>query len=401
VNKFTILRVGSELEKGCAIFAIIWTNGIEKCAYSFISAIHSDTGLGTFDQNHLLTYAFVMTRLLSFFILTLHATIALAAPQPKILLEFPRGRYEESDPPTFFKWSKPNGVKSLSVKVARANDDGTYDLEAGLLAKFDLFSDTQSISWPFDTFAPGKYVWFVEGYDDKSPNPIFVEKASFYVAELQSLEVTSSRMGAIMGFSRGEYRSFDRAYRLKFDTTPTTYGAFVRGSHNQNFWDLTASMNDFVLRGTVRKATDVRGLYAWKILEKKPYQLEYFVGPSLRFSLGPLVRSSDGTNLTVKEYSVFNPGVSFTLQRRLNLQLTLLSQITVDLPVFGGSKVKTDFDQLNYDLRAGFIYGLFWPIGFGADVSYKVNKATPYDSSTPVEIDNTEWAMIGNLIYLF
>src|SRR5688572_24893723 len=96
-------------------------------------------------------------------------------------LEFPRGRFQENDVPNFFKWNLRKPAKTIALKVFRADEKGNYDKNSGLISRFDFNNTINSFTWSGEVFPLGHYVWVIEGYDDKSAQPLFVDSAQFEV----------------------------------------------------------------------------------------------------------------------------------------------------------------------------------------------------------------------------
>lgn len=325
----------------------------------------------------------------------------VAAASTSVTLEFPRGKFQENNPPTFFKWTSVAPATSLALKIIRKNEDGSYDIEKNLVARFDFAATTETMSWPNAPFAKGKYAWVLEAYDNKSAKPIAQETAHFEIEDLRHFDMRARRIALGVGFSRGKYKSQSNGYDLDFDITPTNYGLLIQGGNAESVWGLTGQMSDYVLRGSVRRASMASANRLSRIAGKSGFGLEAFAGPSLRVMNVPRIRASTATEVIDKSVLLVNPGLSLMLKRGLDLHTTLYAQGTLDLPVYSSAETKVDFSQLNYNLQGGFLFGLFWPIAIGGELQYKVDRSNTKDGAEDVKISTADWSILGMLVYGF
>lgn len=335
----------------------------------------------------------------AFFICSFHLVEAADTPNGGAVLEFPRGRFQENTPPDFFKWSLLRPAHSVSLKIYHANEDGKFTPE-DLIIRYDFLSLIQSATWTRDAFPKGNYAWTIELYDENSPDPMFIDSARFLVEPLRHYDIRTTRMGAVVGFSRGQYESRSN-YTVSYDTTPTTYGLMAAGGTEDNTWFMTGYMSDFILQGSVQRTFNFLAHYDYRIGRINRWGTEIYAGPSIRAFQFPRARSFDGSTIQRDTTSVLNPGGNILIQKRFDLHVTLFTQLGVDLPVLGTDKVKMSFDQLNYNAHAGMIYGLFWPIGFSGEIQYRTDKAATYDDNDLVYTTLSEWSVVAHLLYAF
>lgn len=332
--------------------------------------------------------------LLSLFTLESQASIPVA-------LEFPRGKFQEDNPPTLFKWSLASPATTLTLKIFRINQDGSYEVEKNLVARFDFAASTETMTWPNAPLAQGKYVWALEVYDSKSSRPIAQESASFEIENLKHFDLRARRLALTVGFSRGKYRSQDPNYDLDFDITPTNYGLLVQAGDEGTLWAIDGQMSDYVLRGAVRRSGELSAYRLSRIMGASAFGVETFLGPSLRVMKTPRIRSLNGTDISEDQIVLVNPGLSLLVKRGVDLHTTIFSQVTFDLPVYSTDDAKVDFSNINYNIQAGFLYGLFWPIAIGGEIQYKLDKSVTKDGSDEIEISAADWSILGRIFYGF
>lgn len=321
------------------------------------------------------------------------------------LLEYPRGRFQENTPPDFFKWSLLRSAHSVSIKIYRTSEDGKFDPKLDLITRYDFLSKIQSATWTRDSFPKGSYAWTIELYDENNPIPTFIDTARFVVEALRHYDIQTVRMGAVVGFARGTFKSEDDGAgyspSLEYDTTPTMYGLTTAGGNDKRIWNVTGYISDFILKGKVTRTMNLHGGYFFRMNGINKYSTEIFAGPTMRAFQFPRSRSTDGVTVNSQNVFVVNPGGSLLIQKRFDLHVTLYTQLGIDLPVFGDQKVKTGLDQLNYNVHGGLIYGLFWPLGFSGEVQYRTDQATTYDDSDKIKTQLQEWSVVASLLYAF
>jgi hypothetical protein len=336
---------------------------------------------------------------------TLQTKPDVEIPHGGAILEYPRGRFQENTPPDFFKWSLLRPAHSVSIKIYRTGEDGKFDPQRDLITRYDFLSKIQSATWTRDSFPRGNYAWTIELYDENNHVPTFVDTARFVVETLKHFDLHTVRMGAVVGFARGSYASEDDGVgfspSLEYDTTPTTYGLVAAGGSDKNVWTVTGYISDFILKGKVTRTLNLQGGYFIRMNEPNKFGTEIYAGPSLRTFQFPRSRSTDGTNVNSENVFVANPGGAILVQKRFDLHVTLFTQLGLDLPVLGDSKIKAGLDSLNYNVRGGLVYGLFWPIGFSGEVQYRTDKATTYDGDDKIKTTLQEWSVVASLLYAF
>lgn len=317
------------------------------------------------------------------------------------VLEYPRGRFQEYSAPGFFNWTIIKPVKSISLKVFTAGKDYKFDPEKDLIARYDFLNTTKSASWTQESFTRGHYVWVIEGYNETSSKPIYVDTAQFEIEQIKHLDLRTRQFGLLVGFSRGKYTSIDSTFKIGYDTTPTTYGIVFKGGSPNRSWNLAGQISDFVLQGSVRKTMTAYLDYNFLLTKAIPYETEIFIGPSLRAFQFPRTTTLDGETLDTKTVGVLNPGINLSIQKQFDLHVTFYSKLNLDIPYKSTEDMDFSTEQTNITARAGLLYGLFWPVGFAGEIQYHLDRATTKNGSEDVEIMMSEWAVGANLLYAF
>lgn len=339
------------------------------------------------------------------FVMTLSATGYTAeVSSPKTggaMLEYPRGTFQENSVPNFFKWTVTRPLKSITVKVFRTRPDGAYDPSSDLISRFEFLPTVTSMNWSLDSLIRGHYIWLVEGYDTNSPRPIYADSATFEVGPIKKVTLQTTKLGLLVGFSRGKYSSEDADYILNYDTTPTFYGLVFKDGSENNIWELDAFASDFILQGEVQRSFTVFSNYLFRVTKYHPYESELFFGPTLRLQRVPRVRTDAAATITKEDLYVGNPGVELALQRQFDMHITLFAKAGIDINAFGSDPVIMQLDQLSYNVHAGLLYGLFWPIAFSGEVQYKSDKTKSRDGNQTVETRLDDWSVAANLYFAF
>ncbi len=317
----------------------------------------------------------------------------------EIILDYPSGRFQEDQPPAFFRWSLYGEAKTLTIKIYRLNSDGTLEPTRSLISRFDFLSEVQSMPWPLEPLGRGEYVWSIEGYDDQSPQPRFRRELGFVVEPLTYLDLTTSRFGLQVGFSRGTYLSKETNYAVDFQTTPTVYGVLYRRGTRNRILDLSAAMTDFTVRGSVKQSVDGFASYSYRISAPNVSRTDFFAGFSLRSLSFPRVHSSDGVNLTTLNVTQLSPGILLSGQKRFDHKITMYSQFFFDLPVFATRKSASSANELGIGATGGLLFGQFWPLSFGGQLQYRLDQSTTFDDSNRIHVRMEELSLLLNTTY--
>jgi hypothetical protein len=327
-------------------------------------------------------------------------------PNPKVppggvMPDFPRGRFQENDAPLFFKWTNLQKMNSITLKIYSTDSNGDYDAKSGLIGKFDFLGDVQTFNWNHGLLEAGYYTWIIESYDDKSPTPVYIDSAKFRVEQLKYFDLKTNRMGVQVGFTRGKRHIKSDVYPLSYDVTPTAYGiVYSRLIQDDKLFNIQGMISDFILEQasyrTIHLQSDV--LYS---LSKPQNRLKFYIGPSLRVTQLPLVSTPDGSTVARKDILLLNPGASIIVQQHFDSQISLYSKFILDTPVYGSNNVTVGFDKLNIEYRAGFLYGLMWPIGLSGEILYHHEASKIQNQNYQVETRMNEIGMMATLIYAF
>lgn len=322
-------------------------------------------------------------------------------PAGGVILDFPRGRFQENDAPLFFKWTSLQKLNSLTLKIYTTDSNGEYDAKNGLIGKFDFLGDVQTFNWNRGLLYAGYYTWIIESYDDQSPTPVFIDSANFRVEQLKYFDLKTARMGVQVGFTRGKRHIKSDVYPLSYDVTPTVYGVvYSRLVQDDKLFNFQGMISDFILEQasyrTIHLQSDV--LYS---LSKAQNRLKFYLGPSLRVSQLPLVSTPDGSTVSRKDILLLYPGASIIVQQHFDSQITLYSKFILDTPVYGSNNVTVGLDKLNIEYRAGFLYGLMWPIGLSGEILYHHEASKIQNQNYQVETRMNEVGVLATLIYAF
>lgn len=332
----------------------------------------------------------------SFVFSFLFCQISFAAPA---VLEFPNGRFLDTNSPTFFKWTLNENVSTLAIKLYRLADNSEDILNSNLVTRTDVTSDRRSISLPRSALEKGRYAWVLEGYNETNPLPIFSETAQFEIETAKVTDVRTHRFSLFAGFGRGQYVSQDSNYDLSFDTTPNIFGFDLNSGGPRDLWNNSALMSDFIVRGKVRRNYSVASEKLWKVGQGNPLILESFLGPSLRYNKFSRVQSPDGTNLSSDSASAVNVGLTGIIQRQLAYQISTYARINLDLPAYSPEGLTPSLDQLNYSGRLGFLYGVLWPLGFAFELQYKSDRTITKKNSDEVDVRASSWTALISMYY--
>lgn len=325
------------------------------------------------------------------------------ADAPSVVLEYPKGRFQEDKPPMFFRWSLDNSdATSITLKVFQLNSDGSYTKKNNLIARFDLHSDRKFLPWAQEALPRGNYIWTLEGYNEISAKPLFYEEISFNIVAFKPIDLRTRRIGIQLGFSRGQYAEVDPFYNVEFKTTPTLYGLLYRGGSQDRIWDLSAMMSDFTLRGIVKQTITMQASYSYRLNDNNSNQRDFFLGPLLRTFTFSRAISEDGTNLIFSDVSQFSPGLVLSAQFRLDGKMIFYSQLMLDIPIFATQKLaSTGFSQASYGLNNGLIFGQFWPLAFSGELQYRVDKSSTFYQDYKADVNFSSWSFLTNLVYTF
>ena len=316
-------------------------------------------------------------------------------------LDYPSGRFQADKSPTVFRWSVFTEIDTLTLKIFHRNLDGTFDPVKNLIGRFDMMGDQRSKYWQKEALPIGRYIWRLEGYSVSNPKPIFQNDESFVIEPSAEFELTTKRAGLLVGFGRGDYVSVDSNYTVRYQTTPTIYGAVFRGGTFDGFWDVLASISDFTLKGSVNRTFSGYAAYSFRLNKPDVKRIDYFAGPSLLLLTYPRVVSSDGVNISLATVSQISPGFIFSTQLRLDQKITLYAQGKLNLPALSTAKLDTGFDQLGYGISTGLMFGQLWPLAVSGEFQYRIEKAATIDGNNRVGVSMSGWSLVSNLVYTF
>ena len=322
-------------------------------------------------------------------------------PRGGVVLDFPQGRFQENLAPNYFKWTLQAPAKTLTLKIYRKPPSGKINPTTDLIQRFDLMGDVDSLTWDRPRLPYGQYLWLVESYDDKNPLPIYVDSTEFEVEELKNLDLRTSRISVIAGFSRGEYTSSDATYSLNFTTAPTNYGINITLGQPEKIWNTQMVVNDMTLRGSIYRTMSLETSYLQRWGARNRYSMDFFWGPSLRAFQFPRVRTLNGTDLHDDTITTANPGLALAVQKQIDLNISLFSKTSLDFPVYGSQSLVSDADGINFNISAGMNYRLFWPLGVSGEVQYRMDRAKTKDGNNEILAEISSVSMLINLIYIF
>jgi hypothetical protein len=215
------------------------------------------------------------------------------------------------------------------------------------------------------------------------------------------LDLSTQRYGLQVGFSRGNYTSRDSSFVVDFQTTPTIYGFLYRGGNTYRVWDLSAFMSDFTVRGAVRRTFSGFGSYSYRISSPNSSRIDFFLGPTLRSFTFPRVQTADGVSISTTDVTQVSPGLILSAQKRFDFKITLYTQLMVDIPVLASVKSVSSSQQIGYGAHGGLLFGQFWPLAFGGELQYRVDRSTTFEGTEPINVKMEGLSLVLNTTYAF
>ncbi|MBC7457081.1 MAG: hypothetical protein H7235_02295 [Bdellovibrionaceae bacterium] len=333
----------------------------------------------------------------------IHASFCAFAENQKAVLITPTGRFQESNPPIFFKWSLHDAdITSITLKVFRRKLDGTYNKLTNLVARFDLPRGVTTLPWSHQSLSEGKYLWTIEGYNETNSPPLFYESAEFVVEKTNFMDLRTRGLGLILGFSRGQYTGSDPFYSAEFKTTPTIYGLLYRAGAEDRLWDFLALITDFTVRGSVRQNLELSGSYSFRTNTPDAKQFDVFVGPLLQARTYARILTPDGVTLVSRNITQLSPGVALTVQKRLGLETSIYTKAQLSTPIYSTVPMPSSLlKYFGYDISGGIVFGQFWPLSFGVELQYGNKKSATTTGPDTAIIANEGWSFAPNLVYTF
>ncbi|MEQ1663926.1 MAG: hypothetical protein ABL927_00965 [Bdellovibrionales bacterium] len=334
---------------------------------------------------------------------TLKPPSLMAASQPQVggaMLEFPRGRFQESDPPSFFKWATLQKSDSQTLKIYSTNEREEFE-SAHLIAKFDFSGDVQNFTWNHGDLATGNYTWAIETYELKKPKPTFIDRAKFKIEQLKFFDFKSDRIGAVLGFSRGTSEVATSTSNLKYDVTPVFYGLMYSGNHKvTNLFSTQLMANDFLLQG--KSYREIYFLFDYLYPMNKPQEkFKFYFGPTFRLLSLPILYSTNTTTAQQADVVVLNPGATLVVQNNFDNHITLYSKLNVETPTLGTENIRMSLESTNIEVKSGLLYGLIWPIGFSGEIMYRYEPLKIKIGSETIESTRKELGVMATLVYAF
>lgn len=328
-------------------------------------------------------------------------TTALGAPPGGAYLEFPIGRFQESDPPVLFRWKLAHPAHSISLKIYRADEHWNFNTSIDLAGRIDLTAQTETAAWSQERLPIGKYVWAVEVFQAGEPKPVTVDTAQFEIERMQYFDLRTHRIGLLFGFGRGSYVSEDPSYTLSYKVTPTHYGVtYSQPIRDKGVVNTRLVYSDFTLQGRLQSSSQVSVDYlhdvsaVWR-------RHRIFLGPSLRVLTLPRQRSLDGATISTQDISFVAPGAAIALHKQFDRHLGLYTKLSLELPVTGSAPVKFSPENHFLQVRGGLLYNLLWPIGFAGELFYSQDNATTHDTGVDVTTTQYNYGLLALLLYAF
>jgi hypothetical protein len=316
------------------------------------------------------------------------------------MLEFPSGRFQESEPPRFFKWISLQKPDTQTLKLYFTHENSDYKSE-NLIAKFDFAGDIQSFNWSYSLLKPGYYTWVIESYQLKNSLPNYIDESKFKIETLKYFDFNSSRIGATLGFSRGTSQISSSNSDLKYDVTPVHYGlTYSAASKTTNLFSANIMANDFLLQGRAFREIFIQTDYLYP-LNKPQNKFKFYLGPSLKVLSVPILYSTNTTTAKQVDLLVLNPGVSMAVQNHFDNNITLFSKANIEEPTIGTEQVRMSLNSTNFELRSGLIYGLIWPIGFSGELMYHYEPIKIKVGNETIESTRKELGVMATLLYVF
>ncbi len=346
----------------------------------------------------------IKPNLIFLFFVSFWATNAFCKPDYRpggAYLEFPIGRFLEDGAPELFRWKLTKPAQSLALKIYKADANGNYNEAKDLLGRIDLVGETETADWKQDRIPNGNYVWTIERYVDKNPKPETIDKAQFVVESVQSFDLKTHRLGLAVGFGRGSYFSEDTDFELSYSTTPTLYGITYTNDINQsNAINVRYIFSDFLLQDDLRSAWQLN-LDVLFNLSPLWHRNRFMLGPSLGVHAFPRQRTTDGEVLQADNVTVVSPGIAGTIHRQFDRHIGLYTKVNLEFAAAGTVDVNFNFQLPSFQIRSGMLYTMFWPLGFAGEVFYMQSAAETMDGSDVVEVLQTDYGVMTNLLYAF